>query len=145
VAVVDPATNQPQGHLNEIEFIHGFVFANVWLTNDIVIINPASGAIVARWDMSQLAARVTNARRDVLNGIAYTPTRGVPPGGAPPAGGGGATDADPTGAWGGSLWVTGKRWDTIFELALSDVQAYNPAQAHRRAAAAGKGARKQAR
>ena len=118
--------------LNELEFIHGYVFANVWQSNVIVIIDGGSGRIVWQWDMGALSSRVRNARRDVLNGIAYTKHRGVPQ----PAH---DNDAD-SGyePWGGSLWVTGKRWDTIFELSLSDLQPPSDASVRRRRAKARK-------
>lgn len=119
VRVHDPATGSEQGMLNEVEYIHGFVFANVWLSNTILIIHPDTGAIAGRWDMGSLSSRVTNARKDVLNGIAYTPGRGLP---SDP----GYNPRPSSGAWGGSLWVTGKRWDSMFELRLTDVQSWTP-------------------
>jgi glutaminyl-peptide cyclotransferase len=62
--------------LNELEYIEGFIFANIWQTNNIVKIDPQSGKVVGRLDLSQLArdAQMRNPRVDVLNGIAYHPT-----------------------------------------------------------------------
>ncbi len=63
-------------NLNELEYIEGFIYANIWQTNRIVKIDPASGKVVGRLDLSQLAqdAQMLNPRVDVLNGIAYHPT-----------------------------------------------------------------------
>lgn len=120
VRVTDPAAGgAPQTYLNELEFVHGWVWANVWQTDMIVVIDPTTGAIARRWNMRELSVRVTNAGRDVLNGIAYTLRRGLPSSSSDGGAGGGSGDAAP---WGGSLWVTGKRWDKIFELALTDPQ-----------------------
>jgi glutamine cyclotransferase len=61
--------------LNELEYIEGYIFANIWQTNNIVKIDPQSGKIVGRLDLSQLArdAQMRNPKVDVLNGIAYHP------------------------------------------------------------------------
>jgi glutamine cyclotransferase len=61
--------------LNELEYIEGFIFANLWQTNIIVKIDPQSGKVVGRLDLSQLArdAQMRNPKVDVLNGIAYHP------------------------------------------------------------------------
>ena len=82
----------PRDMLNELECVDGWVFSNVWMTNDIVVIDPDSGEIVAVIDASSLDAEVADAPdRDVLNGIAYDP------------------DTD-------TFLVTGKLWPTIFEV-----------------------------
>jgi glutaminyl-peptide cyclotransferase len=63
----------PAEKLNELEFIDGFIFANQWQTNFILKIDPASGQVVGRMDMTELAEKVfpLNPNADVLNGIAY--------------------------------------------------------------------------
>ncbi|HEY0743286.1 MAG TPA: glutaminyl-peptide cyclotransferase [Chryseosolibacter sp.] len=68
--------NGPVKDLNELEYIEGFIFANIWQTNNIVKIDPQSGKVVGRLDLSQLArdAQMRSPRVDVLNGIAYHPT-----------------------------------------------------------------------
>ena len=60
-------------HLNELEFIDGFIYANQWQTNFILKINPTDGNVVGRLDMTELAEKVfpLNPNADVLNGIAY--------------------------------------------------------------------------
>jgi glutamine cyclotransferase len=59
--------------LNELEFIEGFIYANIWVTNTIVKIHPESGQVVGRLDLSKIGeeVRVKSPRADVLNGIAY--------------------------------------------------------------------------
>lgn len=65
--------NGPVKKLNELEYVDGFVFANVWETNRIVKIDPATGQVVGALDLTLLAenARLRNPKADVLNGIAY--------------------------------------------------------------------------
>ncbi len=81
-------------HLNELEWIDGQIWANVWTTDRIVVIDPDSGEVTASIDLSGLlppAERPANA--DVLNGIARNP-------------------AD------GGLWVTGKNWPWLYRIEL---------------------------
>ena len=86
---------RPQTRLNELEWIHGRIWANVWQTDDIVIINPLSGAVESRIDLTGLLP--ASARRpdtDVLNGIAYDREN----------------DA---------LWVTGKHWPFLYRICIA--------------------------
>ena len=82
----------PVRDLNELEYVRGEVYANVWHTDRIARLDPASGR-VARWiDLRGLMA--TGYRLDaeaVLNGIAYD-------------------------AASGRLFVTGKLWPRLFEI-----------------------------
>jgi len=88
-----------QGHpirdLNELEWVKGQIFANVWQTNWIVRIDPDSGAVVGLIDLSGLlpAADRIPGQTDVLNGIAYD-------------------------ARGDRLFVTGKNWPELFQIRL---------------------------
>jgi glutaminyl-peptide cyclotransferase len=85
---------RPIVDLNELEFVRGFVYANVWHTDRIAVIDPATGNVVAWIDLTGL--RPASSRQDpeaVLNGIAYDAARD-------------------------RLFVTGKRWPTIFEIAV---------------------------
>jgi len=80
--------------LNELEWVEGRIWANVWRTNRIVIIDPDSGEVQGNIDLSGLLP--DNDRRrgtDVLNGIARNP-------------------AD------GSIWVTGKRWPWLYRIEI---------------------------
>jgi glutamine cyclotransferase len=79
-------------NLNELEFINGEIYANIWQTDWIVRINPTNGAITARIDLTGL--RTTG---DVLNGIAYDSTSG-------------------------HLLVTGKLWPRLYRITLVPVQ-----------------------
>jgi len=65
----------PVVRLNELECVAGAIYANVWLTDDIVRIDPASGKVTARIDASPLRAAlgVPLVNDAVLNGIAYQP------------------------------------------------------------------------
>jgi len=82
-----------QDSLNELEFIKGFIYANVWMSNFILKINPSSGAIVGKLDLSILTrdARNKNVKADVLNGIAYD------------------SISD-------KIYVTGKMWPNIYQI-----------------------------
>lgn len=64
--------------LNELEFANGLIYANIWLTNKIVAINPADGQVEYIYDLSDLIEQVNHnyseeitAQMDVLNGIAH--------------------------------------------------------------------------
>lgn len=92
-------TVERKGHavrrLNELEYIDGLVYANVWFSNVIVMIDPKSGAVVGEADMSALADRYADAPRDnVLNGIAWDPRER-------------------------RLFVTGKRWPHLYQVKLT--------------------------
>jgi glutaminyl-peptide cyclotransferase len=65
--------NKPSEKLNELEFIDGYIYANQWQTNFILKIDPTSGQVVGRMDMTELAEKVfpLNPNADVLNGIAF--------------------------------------------------------------------------
>jgi glutamine cyclotransferase len=80
--------------LNELEYIDGKVYANVYQTNKIAIINPNTGAVEAYIDLTGLLPKSdTFVNTDVLNGIAW--------------------DAQAK-----KLYLTGKRWDKLFEIKL---------------------------
>lgn len=86
-------SNSPLESINELEFIKGFIYANVWQQNFIVKIDPSNGKVVGKIDLSSLMneAKTKNPNVDVLNGIAYDP----------------ATD---------KVYVTGKLWENIYEI-----------------------------
>ncbi|MEP7272981.1 MAG: glutaminyl-peptide cyclotransferase, partial [Acidobacteriota bacterium] len=80
--------------LNELEYIDGEIFANIWLTDKIVRISPVSGKVNSTIDLKGLLSAADRAQgADVLNGIAF--------------------DAD-----GRRLFVTGKLWPKLFEIKL---------------------------
>ena len=89
--------NGKVGKLNELEYIDGEIYANVWGTEKIARINPKTGKITAWIDLSGLLNNEEKKERiDVLNGIAY--------------------DAENK-----RLFVTGKLWPKIFEIEVIDV------------------------
>ncbi|HOX82166.1 MAG TPA: glutaminyl-peptide cyclotransferase [Chryseolinea sp.] len=59
--------------INELEFVNGYIFANVWQTNFIVKIDPSSGKVVGRLDLTALnnEIRAINPQANEMNGIAY--------------------------------------------------------------------------
>nr|WP_313634119.1 glutaminyl-peptide cyclotransferase [Brevundimonas naejangsanensis] len=86
---------RPLGRLNELEWIDGEVWANVWQTDFIVRIDPASGQVVGVVDLTGLLKDpVQDPADDVLNGIAW--------------------DAKSR-----RLFVTGKNWPALFEIRLT--------------------------
>ncbi len=95
VAVTD--SGQPLIRINELEWIDGKVWANVWPTNRIVIIDPSSGVVTGSIDMTGiLPAEQRQPGTDVLNGIAVNPANG-------------------------DIWVTGKRWPSRYRIKLVPV------------------------
>jgi glutaminyl-peptide cyclotransferase len=81
--------------INELEWIKGEIYANVWQTNVIVRIDPATGEVVGLIDLTDLTAATTKVTGDnVLNGIAYDA----------------AADR---------LFVTGKLWPKLYQITLS--------------------------
>lgn len=86
----------PVEKLNELEYINGFIYANVFLTNFIVKIDPANGKVVGRLDFTSIAFEAKNKKpdADVLNGIAYDAA------------------AD-------KIYITGKLWPNIYQVEFS--------------------------
>ena len=107
--LLDPATLKQIGHidvtlegkpvryLNELEWVKGEIYANVWQTNWILRINPSSGAVVGVINLDGILSASDRVGRqtDVLNGIAYD------------------AKAD-------RLFVTGKYWPKVFEIRLQN-------------------------
>jgi hypothetical protein len=104
--------SSPVSDLNELEYAHGWVLANIWYDPRVAIIDPGTGSVVWYLDFAPLLAEnQADPGADCLNGLAYTMRLGL--GGNTPGGDGVATEA-----WGGRLWVTGKRWGRIYEVEL---------------------------
>ena len=81
-------------NLNELEWVNGKIYSNVYQQNAIVRIDPATGAIEAILDLSDLLKQITQLpETDVLNGIAFNP----------------ATQ---------TFFITGKKWDKMFEIKI---------------------------
>lgn len=103
---LDPVTRQvvrrltvtiagrPLERINELEWVDGTVFANIWMTPYVARIDPATGTVTGLLDLSPLIARVGLSDPDsVPNGIAYDRAAR-------------------------RLYVTGKNWPTLFQIAL---------------------------
>ena len=83
----------PVTRLNELEYINGSVYANIWPEDIIVVIDPQTGNVTAQIDLTGLKELVNQLTSDVLNGIAYDPDMN-------------------------RLFVTGKKWSKLFEIEL---------------------------
>ena len=79
--------------LNELEFVKGEIYANVWQTDRIARISPDDGRVVGWINLTGILEESERAQADVLNGIAYDATKD-------------------------RLFVTGKLWPTMFEIQL---------------------------
>ncbi len=87
---------EPVDRLNELECVGDLVYANVWLSDGIVVIAAGSGEVLARVDASSLRGELSSSEGvDVLNGIAYDPDRRL-------------------------FYLTGKLWPEIFEVRIGD-------------------------
>jgi glutaminyl-peptide cyclotransferase len=103
ITVTDHGT--PVKDLNELEYIHGQIYSNVWYSNKIARISPQSGKILGWIDLSGLAQSLNLQNPDaVLNGIAY--------------------DAQHD-----RLFVTGKLWPRLFEIKVVPQAAPKPVAA----------------
>jgi glutamine cyclotransferase len=104
IYVVDPETlaktsiinvkygRRSQPMINELEWIDGKIWANIYLENKIIIIDPSTGFVEAYLDLRSLNdSQHGNNMADVLNGIAYDAATG-------------------------RIFVTGKRWSKLFEI-----------------------------
>jgi glutamine cyclotransferase len=105
--ILDPATlkerrrltvtaeGKPVANLNELEWVAGEIFANVWMTNRIARINPITGAVIGWIDLSGLPETLVTLNPDAVpNGIAYDKEHD-------------------------RLFVTGKYWPHLYEIRLA--------------------------
>ena len=105
---VDPATQKMIDYINvysgtskikavnEIEWINGKIYANVWFKDAIAVVNPTSGAVEGILNLSDLRKTMNDITTDdVLNGIAYSPKTKT-------------------------IFVTGKNWSKMFEITISE-------------------------
>ncbi len=87
--------SQPVVRLNELEYVQGQIFANIWLTDEIVRIDPQTGNVLGRINLGGLLPAEEEKQADVLNGIAYDAAQD-------------------------RLFITGKYWQWLFEIVLED-------------------------
>ncbi|MEP6845130.1 MAG: glutaminyl-peptide cyclotransferase [Panacibacter sp.] len=101
VAVTD--NYGPVSNINELEFVNGVIYANKYLTNDILKIDADSGKVLGKMDFSGLLAKsgvkynpadYDSGTDNVLNGIAYDSAKN-------------------------SFYITGKKWPALFEIKLN--------------------------
>ena len=87
------SAEDPVSRLNELEYVNGQIYANVWQTPRIAVIDPNTGAVTAWLDLSTLTQQHTRNPDHVLNGIAYD-------------------------ALSKRIFVTGKQWNVIYEIEI---------------------------
>jgi glutaminyl-peptide cyclotransferase len=82
--------------LNELEYVNGKIYANVYQTNGIMVIDPDTGAVTGILNMADLETKINKTpQTNVLNGIAYNPKTGT-------------------------FFITGKLWDKMFEVRVKE-------------------------
>jgi glutamine cyclotransferase len=94
ISVVD--NNGPVSNVNELEYIDGYIYANVWQRDYIIKINPNSGKVEGKINLDSIVREIRNksASADFLNGIAYNPISKT-------------------------IFVTGKLWPLTYEIRLN--------------------------
>jgi glutamine cyclotransferase len=80
--------------INELEWINGKIYTNVWQKDAIAVVNPKNGAVEGILDLSGLRKLINATPDDYLNGIAYNPKTKT-------------------------IFVTGKNWNKMFEITVS--------------------------
>jgi glutamine cyclotransferase len=89
----------PVGKINELEYIKGFIYANIWMEDQVIKIDPGSGRVVAVFNLQDLRGKAGIPAQDitsesgpeVMNGIAYDSS-------------------------GNRIFITGKHWPKLFEV-----------------------------
>ncbi|WP_347049563.1 glutaminyl-peptide cyclotransferase [Flavobacterium olei] len=82
--------------INELEWINGKIYTNVWFKDAIAVVNPNTGAVEGILNLSDLRKTMTDITKDdVLNGIAYNPKTKT-------------------------IFITGKNWSKMFEITVSE-------------------------
>jgi glutamine cyclotransferase len=103
--ILDPGSMLPTGlvevrdgdapvrEVNELEFVNGLLWANIWMSDRVAVLDPGTGRVRAWLDLTPLRARLTNPTAEAANGLAFDPGSG-------------------------RLYATGKFWDKLFVLGL---------------------------
>ena len=90
--------NGPVGNLNELEYVNGVIYSNIYTSDIIIKIDPSNGHVLGKIDLTGLLAKagkqVNTEEGYVLNGIAYDSSKK-------------------------SLYITGKRWPLLFEMKVN--------------------------
>ena len=93
---------RPVTNLNELEWVEGRIYANVWQSDTVIMISPETGKVVGKVNFSKLLPKPLHRHNTgVLNGIAYDHVQK-------------------------SLYITGKRWPTIYQVRLQPAQPSTP-------------------
>lgn len=87
------AGGRPVERLNELEWVEGWILANILASDAVVAIDPADGRVAWKLELGGLLEESERARADVLNGLAWQPSRRL-------------------------LWASGKEWPWMFALEL---------------------------
>ncbi|MEY4659299.1 MAG: glutaminyl-peptide cyclotransferase [Crocinitomicaceae bacterium] len=91
IKTLEVYTNElPVDRLNELEYVDGLIYANIWTSNEVAVIDPQTGKVIAIIDATNLVNE-GKGNGEVLNGIAYQPKTK-------------------------KLYMTGKFWPTLFEV-----------------------------
>ena len=93
VKQIEVVDKEPVINLNELEYIHGKIYANIWYQDRIAIINPETGIVEGWIDMTGINNEDSQDPTKVLNGIAYD------------------SEKD-------RIFITGKRWSKLFQINL---------------------------
>ncbi len=88
-------SNSKIKRINELEWINGKIYCNIWTTDAIAIVNPTTGSVEAVLNLTDLRKQLKFPKSEVLNGIAYNKKTGT-------------------------IFVTGKNWDKMFEIKVSE-------------------------
>ena len=88
--------NGPVSNVNELEYINGYIYANIWQTNYIIKIDPQNGKVTGRLDLTTLYNQAKNKYEyaDVLNGIAFDSAAN-------------------------KIYITGKTWPNLYEIRMN--------------------------
>lgn len=84
----------PVPNINELEYVDGFLYANIWMTNMVAVIDPSTGRVIAEIDGSMLVREGKGQYGAEFNGIAYNPVTQ-------------------------KMYMTGKRWMKLFEVKIN--------------------------
>jgi len=91
---VKTSEGNPVRYLNELEYINSHIYANLWYSRDIAVINPKTGIVIQFLDCSTLP-QIDNYDA-VLNGIAYNNETG-------------------------EFYLTGKLWNKLYKVKLEEI------------------------
>ena len=81
--------------INELEYINGKIYCNIWQKDAIAVVNPENGKVEAIINLAGLRKFIKHPEAEVLNGIAYNPKMKT-------------------------IFVTGKKWEKLFEITVSE-------------------------